>query len=133
MISHIGEYKNNQKNGNGVVFDRSGYPIYRGNFTEDNLCGFGLRRFGNMREYLGNFRGGLEEGKGQLFEDCGTIMQEGEWRGGRPDGFGKRYDEIGLIVYEGIFRAGIAVYKDVQKPQKVWHGGGGGVLKYFGG
>ena len=92
-----------------------------------------MRRFGGGREYLGSFKGGREDGRGQLFEDCGTILQEGQWRGGRPDGFGRNYDEIGLTVYEGIFRAGIAVYKDVQKPQKIWHDCDDKVLKYFGG
>ena len=110
-LIYNGEYKNNNKEGNGEMYDinfNKHIPIYSGTWKENKYNGNGKLYILNLKNYyIGEFKEGKKEGKGKLINN--NTYYEGNFKNDKKDGFGiyykynsnksKKYE----IKYEGIF------------------------------
>ena len=95
-----GSFKNNQRNGYGVMFYtdgslykgnwiadlREGYGVfygvdgshYRGEWLTDKRHGQGFMKFSSLDTYQGNWKDGRTHGKGQM-RGADDVVQDGKW------------------------------------------------------
>lgn len=69
--------------------------IYKGEFIEGKKHGYGVYEFKNGLKYKGEYRGGVREGKGALYNPSNKIAYEGEFSKGLPHGNGFILDKKG--------------------------------------
>ena len=105
-IDHIyeGEYKNDQKNGNGKLYFKLLNDTYEGNFIDNNINGIGIYKWNSGEIYNGNFLNGKMNGKGKYTWPDGGFY-EGDYINNIKEGNGKFKWANGKI-YEGPFKNG---------------------------
>jgi hypothetical protein len=114
--SHVGEYKNNVRNGPGTYRWADG-RIFKGHYKDDVRHGHGTFVYPHGERYEGNFRNGEKDGHGR-YEFCGGFY-DGEWSQGKYHGRGLLSSK-GKIE-QGVFRNGEYVGKatcDVHRGQE---------------
>lgn len=96
---YVGEYSNDQKEGEGTCYDRYGNLIYYGNFSNNVPTGtypstkkyssykFECFTYSNGNMYIGETQNGKRHGKG-IFLWKGGDAWYGEWTDGKRDGKG---------------------------------------------
>ena len=105
-IDHIyeGEYKNDQKNGNGKLYFKLLNETYEGNFIDNNINGNGIYKWNSGEIYTGNFLNGKMNGKGKYTWPDGGFY-EGDYINNIKEGNGKFKWANGKI-YIGPFKNG---------------------------
>ena len=103
---YIGEYHNDEENGNGMVFDKDdNIIIYEGEFKNGKKNGKGKPYFNGLLIYEGDFVDNKSEGRGKaLLEDGNYYI--GEMRNNEPNCQGKIIDANNMILYKGSFMNG---------------------------
>ena len=101
---YIGEIKNGQKTGKGLLFFFVDQSSYDGFFEDDKRNGKGTITFMNGSSYEGNWKDDLADGPGKIHFINGE-MYEGEWKENYAHGKGK-YVTVDGIVYSGMFIEG---------------------------
>ena len=105
-IDHIyeGEYKNDQKNGNGKLYFKLLNETYEGSFVDNNINGNGIYKWNSGEIYTGNFVNGKMNGKGTYSWPDGGFY-EGDYIDNIKEGNGKFKWPNGKI-YIGPFKNG---------------------------
>lgn len=78
---YIGEWKGNQRHGQGRHVYRDG-SVYEGCFAGDKREGFGIYRYSTGAVYIGHWHENLMEGQGELILPEGKILK-GRWVAGK--------------------------------------------------
>ncbi|MBQ7358562.1 MAG: hypothetical protein IJW63_00480 [Lachnospiraceae bacterium] len=79
-ITYIGEFKNGEAHGRGVV-TIAGKPLFAGEFKNGEYVKGKLYDDGNLL-YDGEFKNEKYHGKGVLYNSDGTVMYKGEFKNG---------------------------------------------------
>ena len=90
---------------NGVVMRQGGIG-YIGEFKNDQKSGNGSEYVGNTLIYTGEFSGGKYTGEGTLYDLDGNLKYEGEFKNGKYHGKGILYNKDGSVEYDGKFKYG---------------------------
>ena len=104
-IIYEGEFKNNKMNGKGILYNNNEIK-YEGNFVDNEFDGNGKLIKENGSYYIGEFKKGLENGKGQKFRKNGSLMEEGYYIEGYLEGKGKKIFDNN-DYYIGEFKKGL--------------------------
>ena len=103
-IHYIGEFKNDQLNGKGIIeFLKEGHK-YEGDFKNNEINGKGIFRWKNGDVYEGEMSNGKMNGHGTYKYSDGTIY-DGDYVNGLREGKG-RIIYSNKTVYEGEFKGG---------------------------
>ena len=104
-IKYSGKFENDVFSGNkGVLCDEKG-NIYEGDFVNGKFEGYGHYKMSNGDNYIGQFKNGYFEGKGQLTDKKGNVFN-GNFVKGQKDGFGLIVKSNGETI-EGKYTNGI--------------------------
>ena len=104
-IKYSGKFENDVFSGNkGVLCDEKG-NIYEGDFVNGKFEGYGHYKMSNGGNYIGQFKNGYFEGKGQLTDKKGNVFN-GNFVKGQKDGFGLIVKSNGETI-EGKYKNGI--------------------------
>ena len=104
-IKYSGKFENDVFSGNkGVLCDQKG-NIYEGDFVNGKFEGYGHYKMSNGDNYIGQFKNGYFEGKGQLTDKKGNVFN-GNFVRGQKDGFGLIVKSNGETI-EGKYKNGI--------------------------
>jgi len=104
-IKYSGKFENDVFSGNkGVLCDEKG-NIYEGDFVNGKFEGYGHYKMSNGDNYIGQFKNGYFEGKGQLTDKKGNVFN-GNFVKGQKDGFGLIVKSNGETI-EGKYKNGI--------------------------
>ena len=104
-IKYSGKFENDVFSGNkGVLCDEKG-NIYEGDFVNGKFEGYGHYKMSNGDNYIGQFKNGYFEGKGQLTDKKGNVFN-GNFVRGQKDGFGLIVKSNGETI-EGKYKNGI--------------------------
>jgi hypothetical protein len=76
---HVGEYKDDQRNGQGTFTYANGNK-YVGEFKDDDFNGQGTFTFANGDKYVGGYKDDQRNGQGIFYLANGSISQSGVWR-----------------------------------------------------
>ena len=109
---YIGQWKDDAKNGKGILYDKEGYPYYEGDFVNDEFDGNGKYYLEDGEYYKGEFKNGVMEGKGQIYYENGKIKYEGEFINDKYEGNGKYFWKNGEY-YDGQFKNGVMEGKGI--------------------
>ena len=86
-IKYSGNFENDVFSGNkGILCDEKG-NIYEGDFINGKFDGYGHYKMSNGDNYIGEFKNGYFEGKGQLTDKKGNVFN-GNFVKGKKEGFG---------------------------------------------
>ena len=93
-IIYEGYWKNNIKDGTGILFNQNNRNIiYRGKWKNDLPNGYGMSfNKDEFLEYEGNFKDSLYHGKGKLLDAKGHPIYDGEFKNGYYHGEGIQYN-----------------------------------------
>ena len=86
-----GDWKNDQRNGKGVIIYASTSERYEGEFQNDKKKGKGIYNFSCGERYEGNFKDNLKQGYGNLEYENGARYN-GQWGDDKCNGKGKMID-----------------------------------------
>ena len=104
-IKYSGNFKNDAFSGNkGILCDEKG-NVYEGDFVNGKFEGYGHYKMSNGDNYIGQFKNGYFEGKGQLTDKKGNVFN-GNFVKGQKDGFGLTVTNKGETI-EGKYKNGI--------------------------
>ena len=104
-IKYSGKFENDVFSGNkGVLCDEKG-NIYEGDFANGKFEGYGHYKMSNGSNYIGQFKNGYFEGKGQLTDKNRNVFN-GNFVKGQKDGFGLIVKSNGETI-EGKYKNGI--------------------------
>ena len=104
-IKYSGNFKNDAFSGNkGILCDEKG-NVYEGDFVNGKFEGYGHYKMRNGDNYIGQFKNGYFEGKGQLTDKKGNVFN-GNFVKGQKDGFGLTVTNKGETI-EGKYKNGI--------------------------
>ena len=104
-IKYSGKFENDVFSGNkGVLCDEKG-NIYEGDFVNGKFEGYGHYKMSNGGNYIGQFKNGYFEGKGQLTDKKGNVFN-GNFVKGQKDGYGLIVKSNGETI-EGKYKNGI--------------------------
>lgn len=98
-----GAWENGRRSGFGVQYLEDGIMVYSGQFKDDMFEGFGTHHFSSGGKHIGEFRNGMKNGKGTIYDSNNNVKFDGEFKNGEKHGNGILYDETGDIMYKGIF------------------------------
>ena len=121
---YIGQFKNNLREGNGILYYSDGKLLYRGQFQNDKFHGHGKFYWREGEYYEGEFQNGLNHGKGTLYYKNGKIKYEGDFVNDKFEGKGKYYYLNGHY-YIGDFKNGLKHGKGTlfaNKEKKIYDG-----------
>ena len=88
---YIGQWKNDKRNGKGIIFLRDSRVKYEGDFVNNKFQGNGKYYFENGDYYVGQWVNDLQNGKGKIYDKKGNIIYEGDFMNDHLDGNGKIY------------------------------------------
>ena len=71
-----GQFKNNKKEGKGIIFYKNGKKRYEGDFHDDDITGRGKYFHENDYYSLANFIEGKRNGKGKIFDNNNKLYYE---------------------------------------------------------
>ena len=77
---YIGQFKDNLRNGKGILYNKNGNILYEGEYVNGNREGKGKLIFEDDAYYIGQFKDNLQNGKGIEYYKNGNIKYEGEKR-----------------------------------------------------
>ena len=104
-IKYSGKFENDLFSGTkGILCDQKG-NIYEGDFLNGKFEGYGHYTMSNGDNYIGEFKNGLFDGKGQLTDKNGNVF-DGHFTKGRKEGFGLIITNKGEKI-EGKYKDGI--------------------------
>ena len=104
----IGKFKNDLRNGRGLLCTKGGKISYEGEWVDDEMEGNGKFIIENVTYYIGQFKKGLFNGKGIFYNKNGNKKYEGQWIDGIIKGKGILYSkDDGRVLYEGEWVDGI--------------------------
>ena len=105
IAEYRGDWKDNNRHGQGVIFGKGQKKQFEGIFHNDNFTsGFGTLFFPNGKgiEFEGNFLNGKMHGKGIEFEMRGQKIRKRTWNDNKfVDGISFFYHVNGNLKYEG--------------------------------
>jgi len=101
---YYGDWKYGKMDGNGIILDSNGYPVYEGEFTNDMMDGRGTQVYSNKDYYQGQYSNSKKQGWGKWHGANGTY--EGEWDDDQINGRGKFVSADGS-VYDGNWLRGM--------------------------
>ena len=87
--------ENGLRNGKGVIYNKKGEIIYKGNFKNDKYNGYGEYFYEDGKYYIGEWENGEKNGKGILYYKNNKIQYEGNFINDKFNGLGKYYYENG--------------------------------------
>jgi len=98
-----GNIQDNKKHGNGKMIYADG-RIYEGKFEDDSIKNDaiipGKMTYNDKYEYIGEFnKKGNFHGIGTYTDEFGSYT--GEWKNGVRNGIGKLFDKEGKLIYHG--------------------------------
>lgn len=96
---------NNKRNGFGISISADHNTLFKGEWNSDKIGDFGLFLEKNGNYYLGEFKEGKFEGKGEL-EIVGISRYKGDFKNDLPDGKGNFEDFENEYEYKGDWEAG---------------------------
>ena len=126
-IIYYGEFKNDKKNGNGIIFYNNYQEMYEGEFKDDQPDGKGKYIDKEGNQFLGEFIKGKKNGnfiinnmykelifKGNFVNDkkeghclCinnkTKVMYKGNFKNGKRYGYGQLFDGSQKLIYSGNF------------------------------
>ena len=108
---YIGEFKNNKRNGYGVLYyNKNNINMrdrYEGDWKDDKIEGKGKIYWNNGDKYEGDFINGIINGNGIILynknDECKRKEYDGEWKDGKKEGKGIMYWNNGER-YEGDWK-----------------------------
>ena len=87
---YIGNFKNNKRNGHGILYNKEDQIIYEGDFSDDKI-----------------------EGKGKKYNESDGLIYEGDFVDGKYEGEGKLYLKENLeLIYTGKFENNVPIDKE---------------------
>merc|ERR1712212_240321 len=107
---YTGDWKKDKKHGEGILselIDGVYKGVYSGQWRDDQRHGGGVNFYHHHQEgvyYDGSWNGGARYGAGKMFFDDKSIYQ-GEWKDDQQNGFGCLYFPNG-DVYQGYWKEG---------------------------
>ena len=117
---YIGEFKNNKRNGKGIMYynknDEKKREKYEGEWKDGNKEGKGILYWRDGDKYEGDFKLDITEGKGTYYANNGDKYV-GDFKNGKSNGKGIQYWNNGNR-YEGDFKndkiegKGVIYYKN---------------------
>jgi len=123
-----GEFKNNQFCGKGELISDDGFS-YKGEFLNNHMHGKGYLKGSNGHTYEGNFQNGFFHGKGKFkwIDNSNEQFYEGTYSFGKKDGNGSFHFQNGDI-YTGDWKSGspdgVGTYETQnRKYEGNWRGG----------
>lgn len=100
-----GMYKNNQRHGDGMLWNPGNGFRYVGAFEADLFHGHGCGTWQDGSKYTGQWIEGQKEGEGEYISGDG-LTYVGEWVGGQRQGIGtQQYEDGGK--YHGLWARGL--------------------------
>ena len=99
-----GQYQNDKKKGQGKLSYKNCKDVYQGEFTDNNITGYGFYIWDNKHTYLGDFVNGKMHGKG-LYKWPDGSEYEGEYINNIKEGKGSFKWEDGR-TFKGSFKKG---------------------------
>ncbi len=112
-----GQWKNGQRNGEGVIFYNNGEKEYEGHWKDDQRHGEGVEYFymEKIKKYEGGWKEGKKHGNGVLYNSKGMKRYEGQWKDGYRHGSGALYfDKVEKKRYEGEWEKGFPCGQGIQ-------------------
>jgi len=103
---YIGQWKDDLRNGKGILYDKEGYPYYEGDFINDEFEGNGKYYLEEGEYYIGSFNKGFMKGKGIIYYSNDNIKYEGDFDNDKIEGNGKYIWKNGEY-YIGQFKNGL--------------------------
>lgn len=105
IIEYKGEFEYGLKNGSGISYDENQNKVYEGNFKDDEYNGYGILYYTEQRKrYVGGFKNNKYSGYGIFYYKDGNKLYEGNFKDNEYNGYGILYYENGTIEYEGSFK-----------------------------
>ena len=95
----------NKRNGFGISISADHNTLFKGEWNSDKIGDFGLFLEKNGNYYLGEFKEGKFEGKGEL-EIVGISRYKGEFKNDLPEGKGNFEDFENEYEFKGDWEAG---------------------------
>ena len=95
---YIGQFKNNLRNGNGILLYKNHNIKYEGEFYNNVPEGIGKRYLENGLIYEGQFKNGDLNGQGKAYVENGILFYEGEFVDNKFEGEGKIFLPSGKII-----------------------------------
>ncbi len=99
---YIGQFKNNKKEGKGVIYYNYSNIRYEGDFKEDHITRKGKYYHENGYYTIGIFLKGKRNGKGKMYDINDKIYYDGNFVNAKNNEYGKLYND-GVLIYEGNF------------------------------
>ena len=100
-------------NGKFTYYNKEGVLcVYEGEFTRGEITGIGIMTFADGTKYAGDFKSGILNGSGTIYNPEGYIIKKGEFVGGKLNGIGTIYDSYGVEIYSGRFMSDIPTQKE---------------------
>merc|ERR1719230_2153166 len=94
---YIGNFERGRANGQGQLVRTDG-SVYSGQFQEDCMSGEGHMSWPDGVEYVGQFSGNKREGQGRMAWKAGKWKNyEGQWKEGMQHGRGSLTDHSGTM------------------------------------
>lgn len=100
---YFGQFWNRKKHGKGILTMING-DLYKGDFENDEMEGYGEYKHENGDNYVGEFKKSKRNGRG-LFKFKNMGFYEGNWEDGFQDGYGELFWDNG-DKYKGNFQKG---------------------------
>lgn len=100
---YFGQFWNKKKHGKGILTFKNG-DVYKGDFEEDEMEGYGEYKSVNGEKYIGEFKKGKRNGRGTL-KIKGVGIYEGNWENGYQEGYGEFLWDNG-DKYKGNYKQG---------------------------
>lgn len=107
---YIGKWESGRRHGIGTFFDRHGKKIYHGNWDDDRRSGEGTMWLDDGSVFKGQVEEGLMHGVGLLKYSDGRKYV-GEFKKGVKDGKGEEHSANGVLIYYGTWSKGLRVGK----------------------
>ena len=127
---YIGYFKEGNRHGDGILYNKDESILYEGNFENDFFNGEGKYYYCNGDYYIGGFYNGLKDGEGTLYDGLKNILYSGNYKNDSYNGFGilfypnrnyyegeffngymhgkgSLYYKDGTIKYKGNFKLGV--------------------------
>ena len=107
LLSFVGDFKGETREGYGVEYNEKGTTLYEGNWKNNLLNGSGIKFYETgLKMYEGEWKNSVKEGSGTSYYQNGNKLYHGQFKDGLYYGEGTEYYRNGKIKYAGGFYKG---------------------------
>lgn len=109
QLEYEGNYRENKREGFGVLYHKNGIIKYSGYFKNNNLHGKDIKLYNEDQSlnFEGEISEGRKEGFGILYHENGFAYYKGNFKKNRfDDQNGKLYHKNGVLQFEGSIKEG---------------------------